>query len=88
MCQVFWNSRMQGPPVCDNVRSVPKKPVVWIGSVWLTLPGGECDTRSWRSNGRITRQQAQDVLKALLDQLVGEHGKDSAVDSGFTLKSR
>lgn len=87
MCRVFWNNRMTHP-VCDSVRSVPRKPVVWHGSIWLTLPSGECDTRTWRSNGRITRQDAQAVLQALLASLIGEHGNHTAVDSGFTLKSR
>lgn len=87
MCRVFWNNRMPAP-ACDNVRAVPKKPVVWIGSIWFTLPSGECDTRTWRSNGKITKKQAQEVLKALLDSLIGEHGSNSAVDSGFTLRSR
>jgi hypothetical protein len=79
---------MDGPPRCDNLRSVPKKPVVWMGEIWLQLPSGERDIRSWRSNGPITKGHAQTVLGQLLDSLIGEHGKNSAVDSGFWIKSR
>lgn len=79
---------MNGPPQCDNVRSCPKKNVVWLGSVWLTLPDGACHTRTWRSSGKISKADAQNVLRAVLDQLILEFGNDKAVDSGFTLKSR
>lgn len=88
MVSVVWRNSMNGPPQCDNARACPRGKVVWIGSIWLTLPSGECDTRTWRSNGKITRQDAQSVLQALLASLIGEHGNHTAVDSGFTLKSR
>lgn len=67
---------------------LPKKPVSWIGEIWLLMPDGERDIRAWRSNQPITTNQAQTVLGQLLDQLIGEHGKDTAVDSGFWCKSR
>jgi hypothetical protein len=88
MSLVQWNNGMDGPPVVDNARSVPKKPVIWIGSIWLVLPTGEKLERSWRSNQPISRSQAQTVLAQLLDQIINEVGKDSAVDSGFWMRSR
>ena len=88
MSLIQWHNRMEGPPVVDSARSVPKKPVMWWGEIWLILPDGEKDTRAWRSNTPITRYQAQAVMGQLLDSLVAEHGKDAAVDSGFWLRSR
>ena len=88
MSLVQWNNSMDGPPVVDNARSVPKKPVMWHGEIWIVLPDGEKDTRAWRSNQPITRQQAQTVMAQLLASLVGEHGKDAAVDAGFWMRSR
>lgn len=88
MSLVQWHNRMSGPPVVDNARSVPKKPVIWRGEIWLILATGEKDSRAWRSNTPITRQQAQTVMAQLLASLVGEHGRDAAVDAGFWLRSR
>lgn len=88
MSLVRWCNRMDGPPIVDGKRSVPKKPVIWIGSIWLVLPDGEKQERSWRSNQPITRQQAQTVLAQLLEQMVAEVGNDAAVDAGFWMKSR
>lgn len=87
MSHVFWRNSM-AVPVVENARSVPKKPVIWFGEIWLILPDGEKDTRAWRANKPMTRQQAQTVLAQLLDQLIGEHGIDAAVDSGFFMRSR
>lgn len=85
---VRWCNRMDGPPIVDGKRSVPKKPVIWIGSIWLVLPDGEKVERSWRSNQPITDKQAQAVLGQLLAQMVAEVGSDAAVDAGFWMKSR
>lgn len=85
--RIEWNNEM--PTVHPMTRGrLPKKPVVWIGEIWLTLPSGEKDIRAWRSNQPITTAQARTVLGQLLDSLIGEHGKDSARSSGFWCKSR
>ncbi len=85
--RVEWSNDMAGtqPRVTGRL---PKRPVVWIGEIWLTLPGGEKDVRAWRSNQAITTAQARTVLEQLLNSLIGEHGKNSAVNSGFWCKSR
>lgn len=88
MTRVVWTNSVGGLPRCNNVRSVPKKPVIWRGSVWLLLPSGERDTRNWKSHNKITREDAQKVLGAVLDSLIAEHGNDTAVDSGYTLECR
>jgi hypothetical protein len=85
--RVHWRNGMS-LPVVDNARSVPKKPVIWIGEIWLQLPTGFKDIRAWRANKPLTRQQAQTVLHQLLEELIDEHGNDAAVDSGFWMKSR
>lgn len=85
--RVEWNNSM--PTLHPMTRGrLPKKPVVWIGEIWLLLPGGEKDIRAWRSNQPITTAQARTVLGQLLDRLIGEHGKDAAISSGFWCKSR
>ncbi|MNR36851.1 hypothetical protein D3C85_1548250 [compost metagenome] len=90
MSLVQWRNSMNGPPVVFGARNVPKKPVIWYGEIWLILPGTPPikDTRQWRSKNPITRQDAQAVLAAMLDDLVAEHGNDAAIDSGFWMRSR
>ena len=85
--RVEWNNSMPTVYPATSGR-LPKKPVVWIGEIWLLLPGGEKDIRSWRSNQPISTAQARTVLGQLLDRLIGEHGKDTALSSGFWCKSR
>jgi len=79
---------MSGPPAIDNARSVPKKPVIWHGEIWLKLPDGSKDIRLWRSKQPMTRAQAQQTLYLLLDDLIAENGSNVAVDSGFMMMSR
>lgn len=90
MCRVEWRNSMAGPPKVVK-GGIPKKPVVWIGAIWLKLPGvtkDEIDTRSWRSNKPLSCADARAVLDQLLTMLINEHGKDNAIDSGFWLQSR
>lgn len=84
----FGVSASKPTTVPRTIGKLPKKPVVWIGAVWLQMPDGELDTRSWRSNGPINTGQARQVLAQLLEQLIGEHGKDAATWSGFYCQSR
>jgi hypothetical protein len=84
---IEWHNEMPTTSP-KTIGRLPKKPVVWIGEIWLTIPGGEKDIRAWRSNQAITTGQAQTVLGQLLTSLINEHGKDSAVSSGFWAKSR
>lgn len=85
--RIEWHNEM--PTTYPMTRGrLPKKPVVWMGEVWLTLPGGEKDIRAWRANQPLNTEQARTVLGQLLQSLINEHGKDSAVSSGFWCKSR
>lgn len=88
MTRVTWCNSVGGHPQVDNARSVPKKPVIWWGNVWLLMPNGYKHSRPWRAKQKITRQQAQDVLRAMLDDLIDECGSDAAIDSGFRLECR
>lgn len=85
--RIEWSSEMHNT-LPRTIGRLPRKAVVWIGEIWLTLPSGEKDIRSWRSNQPITTDQARTVLGQLLTSLINEHGKDSAVSSGFFCKSR
>lgn len=88
MSRVTWSNRVGGLPQVDNARSVPKRPVTWFGEVWLLMPNGAKHSRGWRSHNKITRQQAQDVMRAMLEDLIDECGKDAAIDSGFRMETR
>lgn len=88
MSRIVWSNRVGGHPIVDNARSVPKRPTIWWGSIWLLLPNGERSTRNWRARQPITRQQAQEVLALMLDDLLAECGRDAAIDSGFRLECR
>lgn len=88
MTRVVWSNKVGGLPRVDNARSVPKRPVIWRGEVWLRMPNGERHARSWKSHNRITRQQAQEVMQIMLADLIEECGQDAAVDSGFTMECR
>lgn len=85
--RIEWKNEMAGTqPI--QIGKQPKKPVHWIGEIFLILPTGEKDIRAFRSNAPMSTQNVQTVLGQLLDRLIGEHGKDSAVNSGFWVKSR
>lgn len=85
--QIRWsNSMVDRAPIV--LGRLPKKPVIWFGEIYLTMPDGEKDIRAWKSKQPMTCENAKTVLGQLLDMLIGEHGKDSAIDSGFWLKSR
>lgn len=88
MTRVVWSNKVGGLPQVDNARSVPKRPVVWWGQVWLLMPEGVRHIRNWRASQPITRQQGQDVLRAMLEDLIEECGNDAAVDSGFMMACR
>ena len=85
--RIEWSNEMSTTQP-RTIGRLPKKAVIWIGEIWLKLPGGETDIRAWRSNQPITTAQARTVLGQLLDSLIGEHGKDSAISSGFWCRSR
>lgn len=90
MSLVQWRNSMNGPPVVNGSRSVPKKPVIWHGEIWLVMPGNPPVKHSlpWRSRQPITRKEAQEVLAILLAELIAEHGNNAAIDSGFWMRSR
>jgi len=87
MARVTWRDGT-GMPVCSNMRSLPKKPVIWWGSAYLVLPGGGTAECTWRSQGKMTVQQAQDALRAVVLDLVDEHRETGAVDAGFYMECR
>jgi hypothetical protein len=85
--KIEWHSNMEGTQP-RTIGRLPKKPVIWIGEIWLQLPSGEKDIRAWRSNQPLSKDQARGVLGQLRESLIGENGKQTAVASGFWCKSR
>ena len=88
MARITWSSSIGGLPQCDNARSMPRKPAIWFGEVWLKMPDKTRSARSWRAQHAITRAEAQDVMAIMLNELIEECGRDAAVDSGFMLQCR
>ena len=88
MTRIVWSTSIGGIPRVDNRRSVPRKPVTWWGDVWLLMPDGARHIRSWRSQSKVTRPDAQLILAAMLDDLITECGANAAIDSGFSLQCR
>lgn len=91
--KIEWNNGMSSQqPRIVTVQGrhvgIPKKPVVWIGELWFQVAHGERDIRAFRSNGPITQSQVKEVLAMLHARLVGEHGTDGVVNSGFWVQSR
>lgn len=87
MARVTWRDG-GGVPVCSNMRSLPKKPVIWWGSAFIELPGGGKVETSWRSRGKMTVEQAREALRAVVLDLVEEHRETGAVDAGFYMECR
>lgn len=88
MSRITWSNKVGGLPQVDNARSVPKRPVIWWGDVWLLMPDGAKHSRPWRSHNKITRSEAQTVLAMMLADLIEECGENAAIDSGFRLECR
>lgn len=87
MARVTWRDGT-GMPVCSNLRSLPKKPVIWWGQAFIVLPNGEQVETSWRSRQKMTVDQAKDALRAVVLDLVKEHQETGAVDAGFYMECR
>lgn len=84
---IEWSNRM--PTTQPRITGrLPRKPTHFFGEIYLQLPGGERDVRAWRSNQKMTTTQARTVLEQLLNSLIGEHGRDQAISSGFWVRSR
>lgn len=88
MARITWCNSVGGLPQCNNARSVPSKPSIWFGEIWLKMPDGTRSARSWRAKQKILRHDAQEILAIMLDELIEECGRDSAIDSGFRLECR
>lgn len=88
MSRIVWSNKVGGLPIVDNARSVPRKPVIWWGTVWLRLATGQLVSMGWRAKSAITRQQAQEVMASMLAQIIMDEDAEDAIDSGFTLECR
>lgn len=88
MVSVTWSNSVGGHPQVSSARSVPKRPVIWHGTIWLKMPDGTVDRRTWRAQQKVTRQQAQDILRQMLEDLIAENGENAAIDAGFRMECR
>jgi hypothetical protein len=72
-------------PRIKGKQFMPKRPVIWWGSVWMEYPDGTRDTREWRTCTPILRKEAQRTLKAMFNDLLKENG-NNAVNAGFVME--
>lgn len=92
-CHVVWkNSMGDAAPHVNNARLVPKKPTIWYGEIYLVVPDDDGnlvkDSRTWKTPNKVLKEDAMFIVDELRKRLIGEHGKDNAVDSGFWMRSR
>jgi len=87
MVRIEWKNSFSKVRI-HGKRFMPKRPVNWRGQVWLTYPGATQHERivvDWNTSAPIIRKDAQHILKAMLAEIVEQHG-DDAIDAGFWLE--
>lgn len=86
MARIEWRHTWSNDkPRIHGARFMPKRPVIWWGKVWMEYPDGHRHIREWKTSSPILRKEAQDVLKAMLADLLNEHGA-GAVNAGFEMQ--
>lgn len=82
--RVDWKLHFQKPRI-HGKRFEPKRPVNWRGSVSMTYREGDknvTDAREWVSPFPLTKDQALDVMRAMLLDILEESGQ-GAIDAAF-----
>lgn len=85
--RVDWKLHFQKPRI-HGKRFEPKRPVNWRGSVSMTYIDGDqrmTDAREWASPFPLTKDQALDVMRGLLADIIDESGQ-GAVDAAFWME--
>lgn len=85
--RVDWKLHYQSPRIRGK-RFAPKRPVNWRGSVSMTYVEKDqrvTDAREWVSPFPLTKDQALDVMRAMLMDILAESGQ-GAVDAAFWME--
>lgn len=87
--RVDWKLNYQSPRIRGK-RFAPKRPVNWKGGVSMGYIEGDqrvTDAREWVSPFPLTRDQALDIMKAMLQDIIDESGQ-GAVDAAFWMEAK
>ena len=85
--RVDWKLHYQSPRIRGK-RFAPKRPVNWKGGVSMMYRQGEqdvTDSREWVSPFPLKRNEALDVMRALLQDIIEESGQ-GAVNASFWME--
>lgn len=88
MCRIYWKSPWEHPRVHGR-RFIPKRPVIWHGTIWMEFREGDeviRDTREWKASSPILRHEAQEIIHEMLNQIIITNG-NKALGAGFELIS-
>lgn len=87
MVRIEWRLHFRSPRT-HGKRFMPKRPVHWRGEMWMKYRDGDqvvTNSREWRSQSPILKDDAVDILRLQLADIVAESG-DDAFDAGFWLE--
>lgn len=87
MVRIEWRLHFRSPRT-HGKRFMPKRPVNWKGEMWMKYRDGDqvvTNSREWRSHSPILKDDAVDILRLQLADIVAESG-DDAFDAGFWLE--
>ncbi len=87
MVRIEWKLHFHSPRV-HGKRFMPKRPVNWRGEMWMKYKVGDeimTDSREWQTQSPILKDEAVDVLRLQLADIIAESG-DDAIDAGFWLE--
>lgn len=87
MVRIEWRLHFRSPRT-HGKRFMPKRPVNWKGEMWMKYRDGDqvvTDSREWRTQSPILKDDAVDILRLQLADIVAESG-DDAFDAGFWLE--
>jgi hypothetical protein len=85
--RVDWKLHYQSPRIRGK-RFAPKRPVNWKGGVTMTYKNEKetmTDSREWVSPYPLTRDQALDVMKAMLQDIIDDSGQ-GAIGAAFWME--
>lgn len=87
MVRIEWRLHFRSPRT-HGKRFMPKRPVHWRGEMWMKYRDGDqvvTNSREWRSQSPILKDDAVDILRLQLADIIAESG-DDAFDAGFWLE--
>ncbi len=87
--RVIWKLGFEHAKI-TGLRTAPRRPVPWFGSVTVMTPDKVAHTRSWRSKkGQpLSVNDVLHVMHAMLQDLIDEIGHNQGIDAWWACESR